>query len=172
MDLVLSIQSSLAYFTNRNHQDNLIPSRFAPASLAAVFPRSIEFHRGLCSRDNPRRRDNVPYSNVRSSFFIVKYHQRHRLQAIILSNVKKSNRFTKTLDSLKHPPPNMKSLFCLRSPPINPLNGKAQKLPIINPFDKHGRVFFFAWASFCKFLSVVIGMRLGSVPSLIAIPMS
>lgn len=44
----------------------------------------------------------------------------------------------------------MKNLFCLRSPPINPLNGKAQKLPIINPFDRHGRVFFFAWASFCK----------------------
>jgi hypothetical protein len=45
----------------------------------------------------------------------------------------------------------MKNVLCLRNPPINPLNGKAQKLPIINPFDKHGRVFFFAWASFCKF---------------------
>jgi hypothetical protein len=44
----------------------------------------------------------------------------------------------------------MKNLFCLRAPPINPLNGKAQKLPIINPFDRHGRVFFFAWASFCE----------------------
>ncbi|KAI5452803.1 hypothetical protein NCC49_000548 [Naganishia albida] len=43
----------------------------------------------------------------------------------------------------------MKNVFCLRNPPINPLNGKAQKLPIFNPIDKHGRVFFFAWASFC-----------------------
>ncbi|GHJ86524.1 hypothetical protein NliqN6_2926 [Naganishia liquefaciens] len=43
----------------------------------------------------------------------------------------------------------MKNVFCLGAPPVNPLNGKAQKLPIINPFNKYGRVFFFSWASFC-----------------------
>lgn len=51
----------------------------------------------------------------------------------------------------------MKNVFCLRNPPINPLNGKAQKLPIFNPIDKHGRVFFFAWASFCKLLDSLLG---------------
>jgi NNP family nitrate/nitrite transporter-like MFS transporter len=38
--------------------------------------------------------------------------------------------------------------FCLRSPQLNPLSGKAQQLPIINPFDRHGRVFFASWMSF------------------------
>lgn len=47
----------------------------------------------------------------------------------------------------------MKNVFCLGAPPINPLNGKAQKLPIINPFNKYGRVFFFSWASFCQSLN-------------------
>ncbi|KAM0752889.1 MFS general substrate transporter [Meredithblackwellia eburnea MCA 4105] len=39
-------------------------------------------------------------------------------------------------------------LFCLRNPPINPNNGKAMKLVIMNPLDKHGRVFFLSWTSF------------------------
>lgn len=38
--------------------------------------------------------------------------------------------------------------FCLGHPPINPLNGKAQALPVFNPLDKHGRVFFFSWLAF------------------------
>jgi hypothetical protein len=51
----------------------------------------------------------------------------------------------------------MKNVFCLGAPPVNPLNGKAQKLPIINPFNKYGRVFFFSWASFCACLPDVDG---------------
>ncbi|KAL8277349.1 hypothetical protein RQP46_010302 [Phenoliferia psychrophenolica] len=39
-------------------------------------------------------------------------------------------------------------LFCLRSPPLHPTTGKALALPICNPIDKHGRVFFLAWTSF------------------------
>ncbi|KAI5481764.1 hypothetical protein MNV49_000041 [Pseudohyphozyma bogoriensis] len=40
------------------------------------------------------------------------------------------------------------SLFCFKSPSIDPASGKALQLPLFNPFDRHGRVFFFAWLSF------------------------
>lgn len=43
----------------------------------------------------------------------------------------------------------MFNLFCLGLPPINPINGKAQRLPVINPITSmHGRVFLFSWLSF------------------------
>nr|ANB62417.1 nitrate transporter NRT2c [Pseudogymnoascus sp. 04NY16] len=34
------------------------------------------------------------------------------------------------------------------SPEINPINQKARSIPILNPFDKYGRVFFFSWLGF------------------------
>ncbi|GAA5877159.1 hypothetical protein JCM16303_006186 [Sporobolomyces ruberrimus] len=46
------------------------------------------------------------------------------------------------------------SLFTLSRPTIDVATQKALQLPIINPFDKHGRIFFFAWLSFLlSFLS-------------------
>ncbi|PKY08838.1 nitrate transporter [Aspergillus campestris IBT 28561] len=39
-----------------------------------------------------------------------------------------------------------KSLFT--SPEINPSNRKARSIPILNPFDQYGRVFFFSWMGF------------------------
>ncbi|GAA6012641.1 hypothetical protein JCM11491_005465 [Sporobolomyces phaffii] len=39
-------------------------------------------------------------------------------------------------------------LFTLRTPTVDPNSQKALQLPIVNPFDKHGRIFFFAWLSF------------------------
>ncbi|CAL3964304.1 unnamed protein product [Diplocarpon coronariae] len=35
-----------------------------------------------------------------------------------------------------------------QAPEINPINGKARSIPILNPLDKYGRVFFFAWFGF------------------------
>lgn len=35
-----------------------------------------------------------------------------------------------------------------QAPEINPINGKARTIPVLNPFDKHGRVFFFSWLGF------------------------
>jgi NNP family nitrate/nitrite transporter-like MFS transporter len=35
-----------------------------------------------------------------------------------------------------------------QAPEINPVNGKARSIPILNPFNKYGRVFFFAWLGF------------------------
>ncbi|KAF4630538.1 hypothetical protein G7Y89_g7602 [Cudoniella acicularis] len=35
-----------------------------------------------------------------------------------------------------------------QAPEINPVNGKARSIPILNPFNKYGRVFFFAWFGF------------------------
>ncbi|PYH48439.1 MFS transporter [Aspergillus saccharolyticus JOP 1030-1] len=34
------------------------------------------------------------------------------------------------------------------SPEINPSNRKAQSVPVLNPFDRYGRVFFFSWLGF------------------------
>ncbi|RAK71655.1 MFS transporter [Aspergillus fijiensis CBS 313.89] len=34
------------------------------------------------------------------------------------------------------------------SPEINPSNRKAQSIPVLNPFDRYGRVFFFSWLGF------------------------
>lgn len=34
------------------------------------------------------------------------------------------------------------------SPEINPGNRKAQSIPVLNPFDQYGRVFFFSWLGF------------------------
>ncbi|GAA5828243.1 hypothetical protein JCM11251_002655 [Rhodosporidiobolus azoricus] len=48
----------------------------------------------------------------------------------------------------------MDTLFCLRSPPVDNTTQKALRLPIVNPIDRHGRIFFFAWLSFLlSFLS-------------------
>ncbi|KAK5659874.1 hypothetical protein OQA88_13337 [Cercophora sp. LCS_1] len=33
-------------------------------------------------------------------------------------------------------------------PVVNPVNNKARSVPILNPFDRHGRVFFFSWLGF------------------------
>jgi len=33
-------------------------------------------------------------------------------------------------------------------PEINPVNRKAKSVPILNPFDPYGRVFFFSWLGF------------------------
>ncbi|RPA97606.1 nitrate transporter [Choiromyces venosus 120613-1] len=35
-----------------------------------------------------------------------------------------------------------------RAPAVNPTNGKARSIPILNPVDKHGRVFFFSTFGF------------------------
>ncbi|KAH7376517.1 nitrate transporter [Plectosphaerella cucumerina] len=35
-----------------------------------------------------------------------------------------------------------------RAPEVNPINGKARSVPVLNPFNKHGRVFFFSWLGF------------------------
>ncbi|KAH8648987.1 major facilitator superfamily domain-containing protein [Tricladium varicosporioides] len=35
-----------------------------------------------------------------------------------------------------------------KAPEINPVNGKARSIPVLNPFNKYGRVFFFAWFGF------------------------
>lgn len=34
------------------------------------------------------------------------------------------------------------------SPEINPSTHKAKSIPVLNPFDKYGRVFFFSWLGF------------------------
>ncbi|EAA28194.2 hypothetical protein GE21DRAFT_8476 [Neurospora crassa] len=38
--------------------------------------------------------------------------------------------------------------FSFHSPPLNPVTKKAQRVPIFNPIDRHGRVFFFSWTGF------------------------
>ncbi|KAH6838334.1 major facilitator superfamily domain-containing protein [Chaetomium sp. MPI-CAGE-AT-0009] len=35
-----------------------------------------------------------------------------------------------------------------RAPTVNPVNKKARSVPILNPIDAHGRVFFFSWLGF------------------------
>lgn len=40
----------------------------------------------------------------------------------------------------------VKALFV--SPEINPSNRKALSVPLLNPFDQYGRVFFFSWLGF------------------------
>ena len=35
-----------------------------------------------------------------------------------------------------------------RTPDVNPLNHKARSVPVLNPRDKYGRVFFFSWLGF------------------------
>ncbi|KAJ5451946.1 hypothetical protein N7445_000129 [Penicillium cf. griseofulvum] len=40
----------------------------------------------------------------------------------------------------------VKQLFI--SPEVNPSNRKAKSIPILNPFDQYGRVFFFSWLGF------------------------
>ncbi|KAK6582519.1 hypothetical protein PZA11_004927 [Diplocarpon coronariae] len=34
------------------------------------------------------------------------------------------------------------------APEVNPLNRKARSIPLLNPFDKYGRTFFFSWLGF------------------------
>lgn len=40
----------------------------------------------------------------------------------------------------------LRSLFA--APEINPINHKAKSVPVLNPFDRYGRVFFFSWLGF------------------------
>ncbi|KAL1844193.1 hypothetical protein VTJ49DRAFT_3849 [Mycothermus thermophilus] len=35
-----------------------------------------------------------------------------------------------------------------RKPELNPINKKARSIPVLNPIDRHGRVFFFSWMGF------------------------
>lgn len=52
----------------------------------------------------------------------------------------------------------LQQLFCsikmfdlsllFRAPDVNPINRKARSIPVLNPFDLYGRVFFFAWFGF------------------------
>ncbi|PIA92183.1 Nitrate transporter [Cercospora beticola] len=35
-----------------------------------------------------------------------------------------------------------------RSPEVNPINHKARSIPVLNPIDQYGRVFFFSWFGF------------------------
>lgn len=34
------------------------------------------------------------------------------------------------------------------APEVNPINGKARSIPLLNPFNVYGRVFFFSWFGF------------------------
>jgi NNP family nitrate/nitrite transporter-like MFS transporter len=34
------------------------------------------------------------------------------------------------------------------APEINPINRKAKSIPVLNPFNPYGRVFFFSWLGF------------------------
>lgn len=36
----------------------------------------------------------------------------------------------------------------VRAPEVNPINKKARSLPILNPINFYGRVFFFSWFGF------------------------
>lgn len=36
----------------------------------------------------------------------------------------------------------------IRAPRVNPINRKARSLPILNPVNIYGRVFFFSWFGF------------------------
>ncbi|KAJ4380398.1 hypothetical protein N0V85_008765, partial [Neurospora sp. IMI 360204] len=38
--------------------------------------------------------------------------------------------------------------FSFQPPPLNPLTKKAQRIPVFNPIDRHGRTFFFSWLGF------------------------
>ena len=35
-----------------------------------------------------------------------------------------------------------------RQPVLNPVTKKARSVPVFNPVDRHGRVFFFSWLGF------------------------
>lgn len=35
-----------------------------------------------------------------------------------------------------------------KDPEVNPINKKARTLPLLNPINKYGRVFFFGWFGF------------------------
>ncbi|KAG7289947.1 hypothetical protein NEMBOFW57_006324 [Staphylotrichum longicolle] len=65
-----------------------------------------------------------------------------------------------------------------RTPVLNPVNKKARSVPIFNPVDRHGRVFFFswlgfmlafwAWYTFPPLLTVTIKKDLGLAPDQVA----
>ena len=40
----------------------------------------------------------------------------------------------------------LKLLFV--APEVNPSNKKAKSIPVLNPIDPYGRVFFFSWLGF------------------------
>lgn len=55
--------------------------------------------------------------------------------------------------------------LCLRKPQVNPVTGKAKQLPIINPIDRHGRVFFFSWCVLvCRAGKEAEPLTLGALP--------
>jgi MFS transporter, NNP family, nitrate/nitrite transporter len=35
-----------------------------------------------------------------------------------------------------------------KAPEVNPINRKARSIPVLNPFNLYGRVFFFSWMGF------------------------
>ncbi|KAK3358697.1 major facilitator superfamily domain-containing protein [Lasiosphaeria hispida] len=65
-----------------------------------------------------------------------------------------------------------------RPPVLNPVNKKARSVPVFNPLDRHGRVFFFswlgfmlafwAWYTFPPLLTVTIKKDLGLTPAEVA----
>lgn len=38
--------------------------------------------------------------------------------------------------------------YLVGPPEVNPVSHKARSIPVLNPRDKYGRVFFFCWFSF------------------------
>ena len=53
------------------------------------------------------------------------------------------------------------------SPEINSINRKAKTIPVLNPFDRYGRVFFFSWLGFMvAFLSWYAFPPLVSFPNI------
>lgn len=56
------------------------------------------------------------------------------------------------------------------SPEINPSNRKAKSVPVLNPFDQYGRVFFFSWLGFMvAFLSWYAFPPLVGLPQIVSI---
>ncbi|KAL2169540.1 hypothetical protein VTG60DRAFT_5933 [Thermothelomyces hinnuleus] len=65
-----------------------------------------------------------------------------------------------------------------RKPDLNPVNRKAKSVPVLNPIDRHGRVFsfswlgfmlaFWAWYAFPPLLTVTIKKDLGLTPEQVA----
>lgn len=57
------------------------------------------------------------------------------------------------------------SLFLFQRPEVNPITRKARSIPVLNPVDRYGRVFFFSWLGFMiAFLSWYAFPPLVSLP--------
>ena len=51
------------------------------------------------------------------------------------------------------------------APEVNPINKKAKSIPVFNPINKYGRVFFFSWWGFMvAFMSWVRIATIGNMP--------